>query len=111
MPHEFFDDEERNVYQADYMKCVEDLAKDYAQEDANQIFDIMVQENNVIHSESGTTDGALNWLKSEKAFKKRQHKFGKAEESYMNFIAHEDGKNINDVRRDVAKMLKKGGNR
>ena len=109
MVDDFYDNEEREQYQGDLMGEVEQQAKNYDKKDADEIFDVMIERFNIRHTESGKTDGFVNWTKAEKEWKKNQYNFSKSEESFLRYQADADGISLSQAKRNARKLLKKGG--
>ena len=102
---DFLTDEEKAEKQADYEKryvsTITELGKKFDDDEADEIYQEMMQNHNVRHSNNGGSDAELNFLRSEKAYRQKtrpdEHVAG-----LLKHIARSDGKS----RRETAKWAR-----
>jgi len=99
------DEDDRRTYDTRYLTKLKELTGKMDTDSQDEVIDELktMQYN---PSNSPEVDCELNFLKSQNERKKKQHRFSKTEESFLQFQAQESGKSSAQVKSEARKFLK-----
>ena len=110
MSYDEYEDEffEETDYEKQYLDKLDELSKSIDDEDERyEVLGTVMKDFNVKHSEDGSVDAELNWLKARNTHKQRERRtFDKASEDLLRYISRKQNKPERDVRKWAKKILK-----